>query len=58
MDTILNEFSDYCKYFEETLKKDTNEDKQMYKEHKKQVQKLSKVASAEFADALSEAGII
>ena len=55
---MLNEFSNYCKYFEETLQKDTNEDKQMYIEHKKQVQKLSKVASAEFADALSEAGII
>ncbi len=58
MDTMLNEFSDYCRYFEKTLRKDTDDDKQMYKEHKKQVQKLSKVASAEFADALSEAGII
>ena len=58
IDIMLNEFSDYCRYFEETLQKDTDEDKQMYIEHKKQVQKLSKVASAEFADALSEAGII
>jgi len=58
IDTILNEFLDYCRFFEETLRKDTDEDKQMYKEHKKQVQKLSKVASGEFADALNEAGII
>jgi len=58
IDIMLNEFSDYCRYFEETLRQDTDEDKQMYREHKKQVQKLSKVASAEFANALSEAGII
>ena len=30
----------------------------MYIEHKEQVKQLSKVASAEFADALSEAGIM
>ena len=56
--TMLNEFSDYSRYFEETLQQDTDEHKQMYIEHKKQVEKLSKVASAEFASALSEAGII
>jgi hypothetical protein len=55
---MLNEFADYCRYFEETLQRDTNEHKQMYVEHKKQVQKLSKVASADFANALSDAGII
>jgi len=56
--TMLKEFSDYSRYFEETLQQDTDEHKQMYIEHKKQVEKLSKVASAEFASALSEAGII
>jgi len=58
IDTMITEFTEYCRYFEETLQRDTDEHKQMYVEHKKQVQKLSKVASAEFADALSEAGII
>jgi hypothetical protein len=56
--TMILEFSQYCKYFEETLQQDTDEHKQMYVEHKKQVQKLSKVASADFANALSDAGII
>ena len=58
IDTMLHEFSEYSRYFEKTLQQDTDEDKQMYIEHKKQVEKLSKVASAEFASALSEAGII
>ena len=58
MDMMIKEFLEYSRYFEETLQKDTDEHKKMYKEHKKQVEKLSKVASAEFADALSEAGII
>jgi hypothetical protein len=55
---MIKEFLEYSRYFEETLQKDTDEHKKMYREHKKQVEKLSKVASAEFADALSEAGII
>ncbi len=56
--TILKEFLEYSGYFEETLEQDTDEHKQMYIEHKKQVEKLSKVVNAEFANALSEAGII
>jgi len=58
MAIMLKEFLEYSRYFEETLQHDTDEHKQMYREHKKQIEKLSKVASAEFADALSEAGII
>lgn len=56
--TILREFSRYYRCFDETLQTDTDEHKKMYKEHKKQIEKLSKVASNEFASALGEAGII
>jgi len=58
IDTMLNEFSQYCRYFEETLLQDTDEHKSMYIEHKKQVENLSHVASEKFANALNEAGII
>ncbi len=58
IDTMLKEFLEYSRYFEETLLQDTDEHKQMYIKHKKQVERVSKVASAEFANALSEAGII
>lgn len=58
MDVMLQEFVSYSKYFDETLTQDTDAHKQMYIEHKQQINKLSKVASAEFANALNEAGII
>ena len=58
IDTMIKEFLEYSKYFAETLLQDTDEHKRMYVEHKKQVERVSKVASAEFATALSEAGII
>lgn len=56
--TILHEFSSYCRCFDETLQTDTHEHKKMYKEHKKEVDKLSKDASTKFSSALSEAGVI
>ena len=37
IDTMLKEFLEYNSYFEETLQQDSDEDKQMYVEHKKQV---------------------
>jgi len=58
IEKITNEFLAYCKYFEETLSKDTEQHKQMYREHKEQVEKLSTELSFQFVTALSEAGIL
>ena len=58
IDVIIDEFRAYSKYFAETLQKDTDEHKQMYREHKQQIEKLSKEVSANFVSALNEAGII
>jgi len=58
IDTMLKEFSEYSKYFEETLQQDTAEDKQMYRNHKQKIEKLSKDVSSKFVNALSEAGIL
>ena len=55
---ILSDFADYCKYFEETLERDTQEHKQMYKDHKKQIEKLSTEISSQFVTVLREAGIV
>ena len=57
-DLIINEFREYCNLFDETLQKDNDEHKQMYRDHKQQIQMLSKEVSVEFVLALSEAGII
>lgn len=58
IDKIIDEFSTYTKLFQEALNMDTNEDKQMYKEHKEQLNKLEIEISAQFETALSEAGIL
>ena len=58
IDVMIDEFRAYGKYFAETLQKDTAEHKQMYREHKEQIEKLSKEVSANFVSALNEAGII
>lgn len=58
IDLIINEFREYCILFDETLQKDNDEHKQIYKAHKQQIEKLSKEVSVEFVSALSEAGII
>jgi len=58
IDVMIDEFRAYCKYFAETLQKDTDEHKQMYREHKQQIEKLSQEVSANFVSALNEAGII
>jgi hypothetical protein len=58
IDLMINEFREYCNLFDETLQKDRDEHKQMYREHKRQIEKLSKEVSADFVSALSEAGII
>ena len=55
---MIKEFREYCKLFDETLQKDSNEHKKMYEEHKRKVEQSPKEVSAEFATALSEAGII
>lgn len=57
-DLMINEFREYCNLFDETLQKDNDEHKQMYRDHKKQIEKLSKEVSVEFVSALNEAGII
>jgi len=57
-DLMINEFREYCNLFDETLQKDNGEHKQMYRDHKQQIQMLSKEVSVEFVSALSEAGII
>ena len=56
-DLMINEFREYCNLFDETLQKDNDEHKQMYRDHKQQIEKLSKEVSVEFVSALSEAGI-
>ena len=58
IEKIVDEFSLYSKYFNDTLCKDTNMDKQMYTEHQKQIKQLPTEVSSKFAIALSEAGII
>jgi len=55
---ITNEFLAYCEYFEKTLSRDTEQDKQMYIEHKKQVERVSTEISSKFVSALNEAGIL
>lgn len=55
---MLNEFLAYSTYFEETLRKDTKQDKQMYKEHKEQIEQVSTEISSKFVTALGEAGIV
>jgi len=57
-DLMINEFREYCNLFDETLQKDSDEHKQMYRNHKQQIEQLSKEVSIEFVLALSEAGII
>jgi len=58
IDVMINEFREYCSYFDETLQKDTDKHKQMYREHKQHIEKLSKEVGADFVSALSEAGIV
>jgi len=58
IELMINEFRKYCNLFDETLQKDSDEHKQMYKEHKYQIEKLSDEINVDFATALSEAGII
>ena len=55
---ITKEFLAYSKYFNQTLEKDTDEIKSMYKEHKEQLKQLSLELNAQFENALSEAGIL
>lgn len=55
---ITNEFLAYCEYFDKTLRKDTEDDKKMYREHKEQIEQVSTEISAKFVSALSEAGIM
>jgi len=55
---VTNEFLAYCEYFEKTLSKDTEQDKQMYIEHKKQVDQVSTETGSKFVSALNEAGIL
>ena len=57
-DKIINDFLEYSSYFHKTLEKDTTEDKQMYKEHKKTILNLSKDVNSAFATALTESGIL
>jgi len=57
-EVILLEFSDYVQYFEETLQRDTDAHKQMYTDHKIQIENVSKEISSQFASALNEAGIV
>ncbi|MFT5835209.1 MAG: hypothetical protein ACI9RG_000094 [Sulfurimonas sp.] len=54
----ISNFLDYSKQFKETLNKDTDEDKQMYKEHKQLIQKLSLELDSQFEIELTEAGTI
>ncbi len=58
IDKMVCNFLDYSKKFNATLRQDTDEDKEMYKEHKKQLNQLELELSAKFETALSEAGII
>ena len=58
IEKMISNFLDYSKQFKETLNKDTDEDKHMYKEHKQLIQKLSLELSSQFETALTEAGII
>ena len=58
IEKITDEFLAYSKYFVETLSKDTEQNKQMYREHKKQVERVSREISSKFVSALNEAGIL
>jgi hypothetical protein len=55
---VANEILAYCEYFEKTLSKDTEQDKQIYIEHKKQVDQVSTETGSKFVSALNESGIL
>ena len=55
---IVDDFLAYSSYFDKTLCKDTEEDKQMYIRHKEQIATVSAQTSSKFVSALNEAGIL
>jgi len=57
IEKITDQFLKYSELFKETLEKDTLVHKQMYTEHKEELEKLSIEQNSQFAIALSEAGI-
>ncbi len=57
VDRIINEFSAYAKYFDETLAKNIDKHKRLIKEHKELIDSLSDKTKASFVSALTASGI-
>lgn len=57
VDRIINEFSTYAKYFDETLAKNIDKHKRLIQDHKELIDSLSDQTKASFMSALSASGI-
>ena len=55
---LTQEFLKYAHYFDETLQKDTQKHKTLFKEHQEEVSKLRDDIKARFVSALSASGIL
>jgi len=55
---LVKEFSEYAKYFDETLQKDDAKHKQLFENHKLMVNAVKDDVKATFVSALSASGIL